>query len=128
MFHIHTCVENTSAIFTFLYPLHLLSSSHYFPSLNMIYFTFLSFIVLVSVPLPCYFICKYITLQSVNPSLLFFLTLSSSPTCSTIFSEFVVFCTNVTQFQYYVLSFSSFPPLLVCFNSPKIRNMFCIYM
>jgi hypothetical protein len=49
VFHIHTLTERTSTIFTFLYPPHLPSSSHYYPALNMTCFTFLSFIVLVLV-------------------------------------------------------------------------------
>jgi hypothetical protein len=31
MFHIYTCIENTSTIFTLLYPLHLPSPSCYYP-------------------------------------------------------------------------------------------------
>jgi hypothetical protein len=40
MFHIHTCKENISTIFTFLLPLHLHSPSCYYPLLNMTCFTF----------------------------------------------------------------------------------------
>jgi hypothetical protein len=44
MFHIHTCVENTSTIFTLLHSLHLFSLFHQFLPLNMACFTFLCFI------------------------------------------------------------------------------------
>jgi hypothetical protein len=71
MFHICTCIESTSIIFTLLYPLHISSPSHYSPSLNMICFTFLSFVVLVSIHYSVVFYLQiYCTLIS--------LTLSSS--------------------------------------------------
>jgi hypothetical protein len=44
-FHIHTCVENTLTIFTFLYPFHLPSPACRYPLFNMTCFTFLPFIV-----------------------------------------------------------------------------------
>jgi hypothetical protein len=44
VFHIHTCIESTSTIFTLLYSL-----SHYYHTLSMTCITFSSLIVLVSV-------------------------------------------------------------------------------
>jgi hypothetical protein len=49
MFHIYTCIKSTSTIFTFLFPLDLPSPSSCYPTLNMICFTVLSFIVYSSV-------------------------------------------------------------------------------
>jgi hypothetical protein len=44
MFYFHTCIQNTSSIFTLLHPLHL--PSHWYPSLDSACFIFLPFVYL----------------------------------------------------------------------------------
>jgi hypothetical protein len=106
------------------------------PPLNMTCFTFLIFIVLVSVPLfseflPGYFTCKCIVIYSVQTPLLLFFSLPLPPYCSTVFNVFcwILFLYRCNTFQYCSLSFfSSFPPHLASSNSPTFRNIFCMYL
>jgi hypothetical protein len=101
----------------------------------MICFSFLSFIVWVSVCcsvgfLPWYYTCTCIVLKSLSLPPLHLLTLSSVLCCLIVFSIFlcILFLYRCDVFHYSSLSFfPSFPPLLVSSTSPTFRYMFCIY-
>jgi hypothetical protein len=127
------CVENTSIIFTFLYPLHLTSSFFWYAPLNMTCFIFPSFIAYVSVHCSGEF-CLGILPVNILPfnqsNALYCSLLSFSLTlyCSTVFSAFycVLFLNRCDVFQYYSIYyqfFPSFPLPLISSNSPTFGNM-----
>jgi hypothetical protein len=132
VFHTHTCVENTSIIFTLLYSLHLPS-----PPMRTLLLTcpaLPSCLLLFSGVLPWYFTCKYIVLQSVKSLYYSSLPFPPIPPIPPIlliqFSVcFVVSCscTDVNIIHCLFFSPSLFPPLASS-DSSTFGNMIDIHI
>jgi hypothetical protein len=97
--HIHTCKENTSTIFPILHPLHLPSSSQWYLPLNLTCFTFLYFIVWVSIHCSLGF-CKGIL-----------------PVNILYFNQYNPLYYSFFMFYPYLVLFSSFQNVLLCLVS-----------
>jgi hypothetical protein len=131
VFHIYI-YKNTSIIFTLLYPLYLPFPSRCCPTLNMTYFTFLSFIVLVYVRCSVGFCLGILPVNILYfnqsyPSIILPYTFTLPSIVQQFCLHFIVSCsyTDVMYFNiiHSLLLSSSFPPPSVSSDSPTIGNV-----